>query len=1048
MYQKSAIIDYVLGGLAVSTEVYLRDDPGMRGYLTGRVRERPDGKAWFVKWSNGSSGWKPEYELVFVEDGQNDDVFTLLKRYEFGRLNDLRRNITYIQLSGRLANVVYSMDTTNTDFYAYQFKPVLTFLESPSGGILIADEVGLGKTIEAGLIWTELRARFDARRLVVVCPAMLREKWCNELNARFGVDATQMNAAELLTELKKDKHTVAEGKAYVCSLQGMRPPTGWKNAEKQKSASAILARFLEELEQHEPVIDLVIIDEAHYLRNSETQSAVFGRLIREVSENIVLLSATPINNKATDLFSLLKLVDPDTFSDKSVFPQVLLANEPLIMARKAALDPNAGGAVIRQYLESALSHSLLGENRQLRGLLARDYSEEYLAEKANRIDLANRIERINLLQHAVIRTRKVEVQELKVVREAYSQFVPVEEDSIEWVFYIRVTESIRRYARDKGINEGFLLAPPQRQVSSCMYAAAASWLNKTGIEDIQSLLYEDIGEDEHTGEDYSPLIEYIVNHALPGIDIEQLRTHDSKYKAFRKVVVDHLGKHPTDKIIVFSFFKGTLYYLAERLAQERIKSQLLHGSIGEMKQDVIDRFKGDANISVLLTSEVASEGVDLQFCRVLINYDLPWNPMRIEQRIGRIDRIGQESEKILIWNLGYANTIDQRIFDLLLDKLNIFEQALGGMEAILGEMIGELTSDLLTRPLTPVQEAKRIELTYIAAENNRQQQEELESNAAHLIAHGGYILERVKAAHEFKRRISDMDLKLFVKDYMDRYCHGHMFRESEKDRMVVDIRLPAETLVKLDEFIRQNRLFGLTALASGNIVECRFINKIRGMHQRQESINQLHPFVRFISKHLKEMGQAFYPLVAVKLDSSSLPSLKDGIYAFSVKKWTFTGIRTEEVIHARVVNIGGSDMRVMDPEQSWELVNAARVNGEEWYAVKNEIDTDYIESAFDACDMKIGSDYAIKKTDYENENTDRVVLQINTAEKHLNRLLKTQNELLDKYRLQGKRHLLPMTEGKISAITNKFEMQIEKLRQKAGMTSSSTDVAYGVIRVD
>ena len=110
-----------------------------------------------------------------------------IARGRYGRVEDLRGLMTYYRLSGRLANLIYSLDTTNTQFLAYQFKPVLHFLDSPCNGILIADEVGLGKTIEAGLIWTELRARMDAKRLLVVCPAMLREKWKMELADRFGV---------------------------------------------------------------------------------------------------------------------------------------------------------------------------------------------------------------------------------------------------------------------------------------------------------------------------------------------------------------------------------------------------------------------------------------------------------------------------------------------------------------------------------------------------------------------------------------------------------------------------------------------------------------------------------------------------------------------------------------------------------------------------------------------------------------------------------------------------------------------------------------------
>jgi len=193
-----------------TVEVFLIDDPGRQGRLTGHVRERPDGKVFQVRWHDNTTSWVPEYDLQQAS-ADPDDVFSLLKNKRFGRLNDLRRNLTFVHLSGKLANVVYSMDTTNTDFYAYQYKPVLTFLESPAGGILIADEVGLGKTIEAGLIWTELRARYGARRLVVVCPAMLREKWCDELRERFGVDAVQLSASELVNELKRNKHRRRRG---------------------------------------------------------------------------------------------------------------------------------------------------------------------------------------------------------------------------------------------------------------------------------------------------------------------------------------------------------------------------------------------------------------------------------------------------------------------------------------------------------------------------------------------------------------------------------------------------------------------------------------------------------------------------------------------------------------------------------------------------------------------------------------------------------------------------------------------------------------------
>ena len=135
----------------------------------------------------GGKIFLPEYALKKV--GIDKDWTELLAEFEFGRADDLRRNLTHIHLCGRLANLVYSMDATHIDFLPYQYKPVLSFLESPSKGLLIADEVGLGKTIEAGLIWTELRSRFESRRLLVVCPAFLRDKWCLELKNRFGIEA-------------------------------------------------------------------------------------------------------------------------------------------------------------------------------------------------------------------------------------------------------------------------------------------------------------------------------------------------------------------------------------------------------------------------------------------------------------------------------------------------------------------------------------------------------------------------------------------------------------------------------------------------------------------------------------------------------------------------------------------------------------------------------------------------------------------------------------------------------------------------------------------
>ena len=1020
--------------------IRLKSDPGRVGVLTGKSRERADIVWWQIVFTDGPS-YQPEYELELISD-DNGDPYTLLAEGRFGRITDLRRNLSHIQLSGRLANMVYSMDTTNTDFYAYQYKPVLSFLDSPSNGLLIADEVGLGKTIEAGLIWTELRSRYDARRLLVLCPAMLREKWQTELWERFGVEATIVNADELLQELRKNRHEIPDGKALICSLQGIRPPKNWDDDEEGVSnPRRDLARFLQEQNDNDPIIDLVIIDEAHYLRNPESQTARLGQLLRAVTEHIVLLSATPINLRDDDLFHLLNLVDPDSFDVKEVFPQVLNANEPLIKARQAALNLQATESDIKCHLNDAVSHHLLTNNLQLAELIKTPFPAEMLASRADRVGLANRIERINLLRHAVSRTRKVEVTEWRVVRRPYAEFVDL--NNVESNFYHTVTQEIRSYAQRADISEGFLLASPQRQVSSCMYAAAKAWTEQSS--NWSELVYEDLGVETENSKEFAPLIKHLSRHVLPEVDLASLREHDSKYERFRSVVKDYLTENVAEKIVVFSFFRGTLAYLADRLAEDGIKAQVLVGGIRETKQQVIDRFRDDLTIKILLSSEVASEGVDLQFCRVLVNYDLPWNPMRVEQRIGRLDRIGQSHPSISIWNLGYKATIDERIYLRLFERLNIFERALGSMEAILGEMITALTTDLLRENLTPDEEADRIDKTALAIEKIRQDQNELESQASNLIAHGGFILEAVQAAHDFKKRITEQDLVIYVRDYFLKYCQGFQFLQVDADQLVFEIQLPRITAADLDEFIRRRRLYGQTRLSSGETVKCNFVNKTGKGRSKVEQISQFHPLIRFISQDLQDRNEAFYPLVAVSVPRQQVEDFTPGHYAFAVNRWSFDGLRVEEELRTRVCKLGTK--QILDSDQSWNIVNAVRVQGNDWLSVRNETDKKAIEENLEICLTRLEKDYLQVKHEREMENQDRVNFQVLSATRHRDRQLRTTREVLAKYRESGRTKMIAPLEGRIRKLEERFAVQVERLQRKSQLSSSQTDVCLGVLAV-
>jgi superfamily II DNA or RNA helicase len=1021
--------------------VRLKSNPGRSGTVTDKPpRDRGDHKAYQVRFPEGPN-YVPDYDLEGVNE-TSSDPYELLYAGRYGGVQDLRRNLTHIQLTGKLANLVYSMDTTNTEFHPYQFKPVLAFLDSPSRGMLIADEVGLGKTIEAGLIWTELRARYDARRLLVVCPAMLCQKWKFELASKFSIDAEIMDSAGLLSELDINRGSVRDGRAIICSMQGLRPPANWDDADQAKGPAAQLARLLDAESGNEPLIDMVIVDESHYLRNPETRTAELGQLLRGVTDHIVLLSATPVNLHEEDLFHQLNLVDPDFFTHQDSFPQVLRANEPLVRARDAVLDVRSSAEEVLDFLREAQRHELLETSGQLQDLVNGGVTSELMSTNAGRIRLADRIERINLLAHAVSRTRKIDVHELKVVREPHAYFVRMTEE--ERSVYELVTEAILRYAATADINSAFLLASPQRQVSSSLYAAIRSWRSRSAP--IGEQIYEDFGVDDVEDSGVGPILSRLIEDVLPHVDASALRSRDSKFETLRGLLSDYIGKHPNEKVVVFSYYPGTLTYLEERLREEGIQGLVLHGSIGRPKQEVISEFRTDPAIRVLLSSEVASEGVDLQFCRVLVNYDLPWNPMKVEQRIGRLDRLGQKADKISIINLGHAETIDHRIYTRLMERLQIFTRALGGLEGILGGVIQDLTTDLLSQRLTPAQQEDRIQRSALAVEKVRQQQDELEKQASHMIAHGGYILEQVRAAHEFKKRITSEDLEIYVRDYLNKYARGFQFQKVRPDELLFDIRLSPDLAASLQEFVRQKRLTGITRLANGDVVRCRFLNKLVPPDQREEVISQFHPIIRFISEDLRVRNEAFYPLVAMAIPAgaSNVP-VEPGHYAFVVHRWQFEGLRPEEHLQCRVARLQSTVL--LEPNSSFDVVNHARVSGEDWLAAPNQLEPGAVEAAVEACLAQLAADLESAAREKDLDNRDRVNFQMMAAKRHRDRQLEIQRGILQTLQQRGSTRLVPATEGRIRRIRDRFDMRESELRQKLELRWNPFEVCFGVIRV-
>jgi superfamily II DNA or RNA helicase len=950
------------------------DDPAKLGTVTAQVRARASGTQYRVNWG-GRLDWHYDDELVAADgDVVDRDPLELIRKGRYGRVDDLGQLLTHILLAGRLSNVVYSMGITETEFYPHQYKPLLTLLDSPVNGILIADEVGLGKTIEAGLIWTELRARYDMRRLLVVCPASLTEKWQFELSSRFGLDARVVDAETLRQELSaSDKRD----RAWIISYHGIRAPSAWdpnRIDEPKRSARGKVADLLYLKGDEDPLFDLVIFDEAHYMRNSETAAWKTGSLLRNASAHQVMLSATPINLGSEDLFSLLRLLDPDHFERPEDFNSVVLANRPVVAASDVVRDPGSEADEIIDAIRKIQSSRWFARSERVDRLVEEAESLEVWTT-ARRIEFAAKLERLNLLAHIVSRTTKREVQAVRVLRDV--TVFEVEMHPVERDLYQEITEGTRRYALANGIEHGFLLATPQRMVASCPAALLATWRDGRADPDALAVAMDEIGDDdEKFAEKSSGLKAWLASGALSRYAIADLSSQDSKYEEFAQALSEFLAAESSEKAIVFTTYRGTARYLVDRLCREGISAQLLMGGGEFDKGAVVAAFREDKHGGVLVCTDVAAEGVDLQFCRLVVNYDLPWNPMRIEQRIGRVDRIGQTSKRILVWNFVHKDTIDALILGRLAQRIGVFETTLGGAEEIVGQ-VRKLEDLLLSRDLTAEEESRLIEEVALAIEATKRRNEQLEREAIQLVAHGQQLLSQIESARGDGTTIARHDLINYV-DGCLRNVPGCRFATAGSDPEAYEIGLSASLAAEFGEFLARENLVGKTGLATGQTRRCRFSDRITEKAKPgEEVVHRFHPIVRFLSRR-SEGPEGRFPLYAGKV-------VLDGVDAgrFVLMCWlgSFSGVKEEEHLLVAAVALYGTTS--LESRMAEALLDAVRKAAEDWPTASLDVNQVAAVAAAELCEEALRSRYKSIKEEKARENRDRADVLSQLLDDHI-----------------------------------------------------------------
>ncbi len=456
--------------------------------------------------------------------------------------------------------------------FDYQLQAARGALRRMRGRAILADEVGLGKTIEAGLILTELRLRGLADRTLVITPAGLVTQWQEELERKFGVP-TVLAAREWDTPGREPAAGSGDRPVAVASLAAAR-------RDPLKSA---LTR---------DQWDLIIVDEAHRVRAPRSAS---GKLIRELrSRHLLLLTATPVENRLQDLYEMVSLVAPGLLGTAAQF--------------RAA--HGAGSA--------APGH----EPRNVAALRKRT-------------------------AEVMIRHRRSEVSVLLPQRLA--ETLRVEPSGAERDWYCDLTARVRAEGRTATPSRRLTLRSVAKLAGSSP-AAAAPTLAKVGWDDLAG----------RAGA--------LAAQAKTAVLLDQLRRFAGS----------------GEKVIVFTAFRHTLDQMAGQLASAGIPAVTYHGSLPRAaKERAIAAFRDEA--PVLLSTESAGEGRNLQFCHVMVNMDLPWNPMQIEQRLGRLHRVGQAHD-VLLTNLVASGTIEEQVLRVLEAKINLFELVVGELDMILGRV--------------------------------------------------------------------------------------------------------------------------------------------------------------------------------------------------------------------------------------------------------------------------------------------------------------------------------------------------------------------------
>jgi SNF2 family DNA or RNA helicase len=1048
------------GDLPFQPDAWVIDthNPAKRGQFTGKTQRAGSHVMVELRYPDGRRGTRPLNLLRAVSADEGSSIDDRLESGSFGKARDLRRLVTFEKLKGTLHEVVYSMEAAQIDFYPYQFKPVLKFIDSPTERLIIADEVGLGKTIESALIWMELQARRQAKRLLVVCPRILTDKWRDELRNKFLFEARIVDFKQLGEELQELKRIgPLHSFVLIASYSALRPPKRdfplLNHPPDGETDVLTKTKLMREL-RHWPLpfapFDLVIFDEAHYMRNAGTATFHLGEsLSAHENTGVLCVSATPVHNSNTDLHSLLRLIDRDFFETQGMFDELLTGNRPAIQAINALSQTPVDILGLQQGVLGMKDSPFIKDSplfRHFLDLLAQ--LKEHPSDKALLARAQDTAEKLNLLGGYINRTRRIQVEEERPERRPV--VLTVDYTPEEMALYNAILDLVRRQCvREEKAFHIFHSLSLQLRAASCLPVVAEEIKSgKFGSlrgagDETDDLLTEAVGEgtyeiDDSLNEDNKPL-----NISLAELARFDFEANDTKFASLQHLLVDLVSN---EKVVLFAFYRPTLEYLQRRLTSLGISVATIHGGVEHSQRWIeLDRFRDPRGPRVLLSSEVGSEGIDLQFASVMVNYDLPWNPMRVEQRIGRIDRVGQTAKVLRIVNFKITGTVEERLYERLHSKLLLSTNTLGDLESIVGEEVQKLTTDLLSQELTPEAELARMDRAEQVIQQRMIQIQRLEESGDALVALSDYVQKKIRENRERGRYILPQELEDYIEDFFAREFPGTELNHNTPAEGCVRLRLSPDAHASLTEFIGNDHSLVSRPLRQRE-VSLTFRREALSLlppHQRKgvHFANHLSPLIRWITRRNRDGIHSFYNVSALTLDSAQLPA---GTYAYRLERWTLKGLTPRQTMEFGVICL--DDNSLLGANESEEILQHLLRNGRDW----NDVNADPQQLREAHLQLKdiLAERFNSAVAQFEAENETSVLIRVRRAANHWDRLIQ-QSEKAIQTMIEGGRPQ-PMIRARKTRLENELrnkQERIAELRRSSQVEPEVEEVAAGIFKI-